>query len=418
MTDTPQMHIYGAQSLWRNRDFTLLWSSQSLSDLGASATFLAIPLLTLSVTGSAVDAGVASTTYAVAAAALRLPAGALADRWSRRRVMQASDGARVLLLIILLTAIALDRASFPLILFVVAGLGAFNVLFSPAEAASIPRLVPEDQVSQAFAQNEARQYGVSLAGPPLGGLLFGLSRVAPFVFDLITYLFSFCAISMIRGPIDKPAPVATEKPHLPTQVAQGVNHVRRSAFLRAVVAIAAPLNFAITGTLFVVTVVLRQEGYAASTIGYALATAAAGGLLGAFAAPALIKRLSLRALVVSIAWALVACLLVSATLTGSPLMVSPIAAALFLAPAANAGLFGHVAVSTPDELLARVISVVVFMATIAASLAPLAAGTVIEHINPTASVLLCAAAAALSAVAATFSRGLHSLKQHSPQRTT
>lgn len=48
-------------SLWRNRDFGLLWSSQTLSDLGANATMLALalPLLVLSVTGSAVDAGLA-----------------------------------------------------------------------------------------------------------------------------------------------------------------------------------------------------------------------------------------------------------------------------------------------------------------------------------------------------------------------
>lgn len=400
-----EIESHDTESLWRNRDFNLLWSSQSLSDLGASATFLALPLLVLSVTGSAVDAGVAGTTYAVATAVLRLPGGALADRWSRRRVMQVSDAARAVLLTVLLVTIALDRVTLPLILAVAAGLGGFTVLFSPAESASIPRLVPERQISQAYAQNEARQYGVSLAGPPLGGLLFGISRAAPFVLDLVTYVLSFVAVSALRGPIDG-RPGATETRHFLAQIAEGLSHVRRSDFLRGVVAVAAPLNFAITGVLFAVTVVLRQEGHAASTIGIALAIAATGGLIGAFTAPALIKRFSLRRLVVAIAWILVACLLATSTLTGNLLMVSPLAAALFLAPAANAALFGHLAQTTPDELLARVISVVVFMATTAASLAPLIVGAAIEHLSPTTAVLLCAGAAMLSAAAATISRGL------------
>lgn len=100
------------------------------------------------------------------------------------------------------------------------------------------------------------------------------------------------------------------------------------------------------------------------------------------------------------------CLVATSTLTGSPLMVSPLAAALFLAPAANAALFGHLAKTTPDELLARVISVVVFLATTAASVAPLVVGTAIEHVSPTAAILICTGAAVVSATAATLNRGL------------
>lgn len=115
--------------------------------------------------------------------------------------MLISDAARVILLAVL-AAIALEFVSFPLILILVIGLGAFDIVFQPAEAASIPRLVPKTQLSQAFAQNEARQYAASLAGPPLGGLLYGVGRAVPFLFDLITYAVSFCAIAAIRGPID------------------------------------------------------------------------------------------------------------------------------------------------------------------------------------------------------------------------
>lgn len=393
------------RSLWRNRDFTLLWCSQTLSDLGGSATWLAIPLLVLSVTGSAADAGVAGTAAAVSRLVLRLPGGALADRWNRRRVMLISDAARVTLLTILIAAIALKFVSFPLILILVIGLGAFDIIFQPAEAASIPRLVSKPQLSQAFAQNEARQYAASLAGPPLGGLLYGVGRAVPFLFDLITYAVSFCAIAAIRGPIDA-QPEAPAASSVAAQVREGLAHVWQSRFLRAVVMVAAPLNFGLLGALFAATVVLRQEGLAASTVGLAQGAAALGGLLGAFAAPALIKRLSLRQIVIVVAWILVVCMVATAILTGRLAMVLPLALGLFFAPAANAALFGHLAATTPDHLLGRVTSVIIFAATSAAALAPLSTGSVVEYLDGRSAVLLCAMAITGSAVAATLSAGL------------
>ena len=70
-------------NLWRNREFNLLWISQSLSDLGNSIATLAVPLLVLTLTGSAVQAGLVATTGLVTVVLCRLPAGVLADRVDR-----------------------------------------------------------------------------------------------------------------------------------------------------------------------------------------------------------------------------------------------------------------------------------------------------------------------------------------------
>ena len=402
-----------APSLWRNRDFGLLWSSQTLSDLGANATMLALPLLVLSVTGSASDAGLAGTAYAAAQALLRLPGGALADRWNRRRVMLVSDAARVMLLAGLVATLATDHLSFPLILVVFTCVGVFDVAFSPAETASISHLVPSHQLPQAFAQNEARQYGAGLAGPPLGGLLFSVGRAVPFLFDLLTYAVSFCAIWAIRRPMDEPASERSSTPFL-AQIAEGVRHVWNSRFLRATVVIAAPLNFAVTGALFATTVVLRQAGVSAGTIGLAQAVAAFGGLLGAFAATALSTRLSLRQIVLTVAWILVGCLAIATLLTGTLAMVVPLAVGLFFAPAANAALFGHLASTTPSQLQGRVISVVVFAATSTAALAPLAMGALVEHFAGYIALLACAVAVTVSATAATLAPGLRDTSDGAP----
>jgi hypothetical protein len=83
---------------------------------------------------------------------------------------------------------------------------------------------------------------------------------------------------------------------------------------------------------------------------------------------------------------------------------------VFLGPASNAALFGHQAAITPDRLQGRVISVVIVVATSVSSAAPLLAGVMITTWGSPAAILAFAAAAAGSAVAATVSPGIRSMR--------
>src|SRR5215471_2417404 len=85
----------GALSTLRaNRNFRLLWIGQVLSDLGTQVGSLAYPLLVLALTHSALIAGAVGTAASASAFAVRLPAGALADRLDRRRTMILCDALR------------------------------------------------------------------------------------------------------------------------------------------------------------------------------------------------------------------------------------------------------------------------------------------------------------------------------------
>ena len=74
-------------SLWRNRDYLLLWLGQAVSSLGTSCTQFAFPLLIVGLTRSIAAAGPAYSLGQLPYALLSLPAGALVDRWPRKRVM-------------------------------------------------------------------------------------------------------------------------------------------------------------------------------------------------------------------------------------------------------------------------------------------------------------------------------------------
>jgi|SRR2546426_2386121 len=81
------------RTLWRNLDYTLLWSGQTVSSTGTQVSQLAFPLLILAVTHSPAQAGFAGALRALPYLLFSLPAGALIDRWDRKWTMILCDTA-------------------------------------------------------------------------------------------------------------------------------------------------------------------------------------------------------------------------------------------------------------------------------------------------------------------------------------
>ena len=82
--------------LWRNRDYMLLWSGQSVSLVGYAVQNITLPLLILAVTHSATQAGIAAALETLSFAFLTLLAGVLVDHWNRKRVMIVCDIGRAI----------------------------------------------------------------------------------------------------------------------------------------------------------------------------------------------------------------------------------------------------------------------------------------------------------------------------------
>ncbi|HEY8291653.1 MAG TPA: MFS transporter, partial [Thermomicrobiales bacterium] len=85
-------------SLWRNRDYAILWSGQTLSSIGTGVSNLAFPLLVLTLTHSPTQAGITAAVRALPYIFFSLPAGALIDRWNRKRTMILCDLGRAIAL--------------------------------------------------------------------------------------------------------------------------------------------------------------------------------------------------------------------------------------------------------------------------------------------------------------------------------
>jgi MFS family permease len=382
--------------LRRNKGFRMLWVGQLLSDAGSQIGLLAYPLLILALTHSAVLAGVVGTTRAVTRLCLQLPAGALADRFDRRRTMIICDTMRAVLMALLGILIVAQLASWPVVLIVSLIEGGAGALFDPAATAALPGIVPDGQLEEAWAATEGRTYGASLAGPALGGVLFGLGRAVPFLADAVSYAVSFGTVSRIRGRF-RPK-LTVERKALWREVADGLRIVWQVPLLRAVLLTAPLVNFAFNGVTFTITLALRQHGTSTAVIGLVQAAVAVGGLVGALVAPRLQGRMRLATLATTISLAGVLLFVVAAVLIPSPLVAVPVALDLVLAPAANAALFAVMLRGAPEEMRGRIVNTVIMTATGLAALAPLVAGLLVEHLSGSWAVGAFAAAMAVAAV--------------------
>lgn len=181
---------------WR-RDFRLLWGGSAFSHLGTVSAATASPLLALSLTGSPVFAGWVTAASAVPGLLLHVPAGWLADRADRRRIMQASQAARCLSTALFVLGFTLLGNPWLLLVAVLAD-GACATFYSIAESAAVRHIVPPGSRRSAIAKNEARLHIAQFLGRPLGGFLFGVGHLIPYIFDALSSFVSFRAIARMR----------------------------------------------------------------------------------------------------------------------------------------------------------------------------------------------------------------------------
>ena len=151
----------------------LLWSGQAISSMGTQASTVALPFLVLLVTtGSLAQAGFIGAVRAVPYILFSLPAGALIDRWNRKRLMIACDVGRGIAVLSIPVAIWVDALTIWQLYAVSFIEGSLFVFFNIAEVASLPRVVVKEQLPEATAQNEAAFATANILAPSIGTFLY------------------------------------------------------------------------------------------------------------------------------------------------------------------------------------------------------------------------------------------------------
>ncbi len=268
------------RSLWRNRDYLLLWSGQALSDIGGAVSDLAFPLLVLAVTHSPAQAGLVAASNAVPAILVGLPAGVLVDRWDRRRLMLACDLGRGLGLASIVVAFALGVLTIWQLALVALVQGTLQRVFDLAKSAAVAQVVAQENLSAAVAQDELVEGTTSLVGPSLSGGLFALNIILPFLIDTLSYGVSLITLALIRTPFQRKRERSEPRRSIWRETAEGVRWVWRQPFILTMTMMMGAGAFVMPGATLTVIVLAERQGVSALGIGLIFATFGVGAILG------------------------------------------------------------------------------------------------------------------------------------------
>ncbi|GCE07116.1 MFS transporter [Dictyobacter aurantiacus] len=278
-------------SLWRNRDYLLLWLGQAVSSLGTSCTQFAFPLLIVELTHSIAAAGLAYSLGQLPYVLLSLPAGALVDRWPRKRVMLLCTFC--LMVCVAGIPLALFLTSGPLrllLLYALAfSLGAISLFDELVQLAARAWMVPKGQIPTAIAQNELIVGSCGLVGPALGSWLFSITRLLPFVTDALSSLILLCSLLCIRSPMQDER--RTQRHHLLVEVREGLSWLWSQKVVRSILLISSYVNLAITASVLLVLAIVQQQHIPPVLYGLIVAVGGVGNLLGSLLCPLLQRRI-------------------------------------------------------------------------------------------------------------------------------
>ena len=369
-------------------------------------TTLAFPLLVLATTHSPARAGIAGFANALPNLFLYLPAGALVDRWDRKRTMIVADGIRTAALASLAVAVILHGLTFTQIVAVAFVEGSMGVFFRLSESASLPQIVAKEHLAQAVAQNQARDQGAGVVSSPLGGFLFALGHAVPFLFDAVSYAMSFVSLFFVRPAFQE------SRERVPTRmrddIAEGVRWLWNERFLRTTMFLIAGTNFAHQALYLTLIVRARNLGASSTLIGVMLALFAAGAVVGAVVAPWVQRHVDPSLLIIGSLW-LWAADTAALYFLRSPLTLGALVGVqAVVGPPWNVVLASYRYLLVPDRLLGRVASAGALVTWGTIPLGSLAAGFLLQSFGARSTFVVLAGVFVVVAVAASSARVIRS----------
>ena len=299
----------------RHRAFATIWAGAFVSNIGTWMETVAVGVYVTQTTGQAGWTGtIAALTY-VPTVLLGPIAGALADRFDRRRYLVSI----ALLQTVLAAALALlavtDRLSIPLVATIVLLEGAAFASYMPASQAMIPDLVASEDLLGAMTLGGAQYNLGRVIGPALAGLVIAAGGLAwAFWFNTASFGAVLLALALITVPPPRHRGEAVMR--VWRTIGEGVAAARRDAGIRTALLLLLATTFLVSpfiGLVPAVAIKVFDKGAAGTS---ALVTAQGiGAVCAALTAGPLAARVGRRRLLVA-----------------ALLAVGPLAAAYGLAP--------------------------------------------------------------------------------------
>jgi MFS family permease len=389
-----------SKPLWRNRDFLLLVSGQAVSSVGSQVSLIAFPLLILALTNSPIQTGLITALRGLPFALFCLPAGALIDRWDRKRVMILCDIGRAIALVSIPVALVFGHLTYIQLYTVSLVEGTLFVFFNLAETACLPHVVMKGQLSAAVAQNEVLYSVSSVIGPALGPILYGIGSTIPFLADGISYAASAFSLFFIKTKFQEERDAEPHK--LWAEIGEGMSWLWHNPLVRFIAVLTFGLITPCSGYVLII-IILARDLHATNVItGLIFAGGGIGSVVGALLVVPLQKRFSFGQLMIGTAWLWVLGWLLYAFALNPWILLAANVVSFIVVPIYMMVQFSYRLALIPDRLQGRVNSVFRLIAFGSQPIGLALTGALLQVMGPIPTVILLAIPQLVLAVAVTL----------------
>ncbi|NUU59924.1 MFS transporter [Paenibacillus agri] len=280
--ENERIMLQPSPTLWKNKQFILLFMSYTLSLFGNSFHNIALNLWVLTTTGSAKMMTVILITNLIISSLLGPIAGTIADRMDRRKIMLAADLVRSGFVLFIAYCIYNPNVSFILILVLTGIVTASGLFHSPAFQASLINIVGKEHIQRAtgllnVSDNVSRTIGFAVGGifvASFGGAL-------AIIMDGMAFMISFLLI-LLAGAFPSPKRKQQEQKKFKEDLMTGLQYIWKNPFAKAVTILSPTLILFFMSSLML-TQVMAVKVWQASPFHFGLIEACIplGYLLGA-----------------------------------------------------------------------------------------------------------------------------------------
>jgi MFS family permease len=272
----------GMFSSFAYRNYLLLWTGTVVTQNGQWMQQIALGWLILELTDSPAFLGFVGFARGLPMLFLALPAGVLADRVSRRKIMMWAQGAAAIVALALTLLVFTDLVqAWHVIVISILG-GAAMAFVAPTRQALVPSMVPRDHVANAVALNSAGQNSTRIIGPSAAGLLIAwLGTAICFLVQTVGFLLALLMSYRLKLP-DVSEVSNQVRAGVATNIADGFRYIRSLPTLSGLMIMAAVPTILAMPYLQMMPVFARDVLEIGSTgLGMLMAASGAGALIGA-----------------------------------------------------------------------------------------------------------------------------------------
>ncbi|MGB8212297.1 MAG: MFS transporter [Anaerolineales bacterium] len=265
------------------RDFRLLFSGSTTSQLGDQFALIATPWLVLKLTGNPLILGIVLALEGIPRAVFMLLGGAITDRISPRLIMLISDVIRFILTVLMALVVFTGTVQMWMVYAFGLGFGLVAGFAIPAGNSIVPMLVEQQDLQGGNSVMMGAGQLVGFVGPTIAGILIGQYSKSlfgiglAFALDALSFAVSAITLWIMRGGGKHQLAASAEKESVWASILAGIKYLWDDKPLRLMFLVIMAVNFLFVGPIMVGIPVLANQRLREGALAFGLLMSAYSG---------------------------------------------------------------------------------------------------------------------------------------------